>query len=143
MLLATATACNGNSIEKQFFRDDIRTRMERLETYPLEQQWRIFLYGNQVVHPPNKTLALPIAKQGKPALDYILEQLEQPQHELDYRDALVVFDRMQEGGYYNVCGDEPAMDAIRRNESRISHTGWREVYRHMLDDLCTEPEPAE
>lgn len=138
LLMVVSTSCRAGSVEKQFFRGDIPTRMERLETYPLEQQWRIFLYGNQVIHPPTTGLALPIAKQGKPALDYILQQLEHPKHELDFRDSMVVFERMQQGGYYDVCGASTAMEAIRRNENRISHAGWRDVYRQMSEDLCRE-----
>lgn len=136
LLAVVSTSCCSSSVEKEFFRDDISTRMERLEEYSLEQQWRIFLYGNQVIHPPNKTLALPIAKQGKSALIFILKQLENPKHELDYRDALVIFDRMQRDGYYNVCSDRVAMEAIRRNKTKISHAGWRDIYQQMLDDLC-------
>lgn len=136
LLLVAVTSCQANSIGKNFFKDGYVARVERLEAYPLEEQWPIFLYANQVVHPPLKDMALPIAKQGKSALNYIIEQLENPEHELDYRDALVVFDRMQRDGYYNVCSDRAAMEAIRRNKTKISHAGWRDVYQQMLDDLC-------
>lgn len=112
--------------------------MERFEEYPLEQQWRIFLYGNQKIHPPTKSLALPIAKKGYMALEYIILQLRESENEPDFRDALVVFERMQQGGYYNVCGDPTAMETIRRNEYKISHLGWREVYSQMAGDLCYE-----
>lgn len=137
-LLTLTTACQETSVGKRFFKEGFVARDERLEAYPLEDQWRIFLYANQVVHPPLKDMALPIAKKGKPALDYILEQLEQPNGDLDFRDSMVVFNRMQWGGYYNVCGDEQAMTAIRRNESRITHAGWRDVYQQMLRRLCAE-----
>lgn len=136
LLVIVSTSCRAESVEKQFFRGDIPTRMERLEAHSLEQQWQIFLYGNQVIHPPTTGLALPIAKQGKPALDYILKQLEHPKHELDFRDSMVVFERMQQGGYYDICSDATAMEVIRHNESRISHSGWRDVYKQMLEDLC-------
>jgi len=140
LLLVTAASCQANSVGKEFFKDGYVARAERLEAYPLEEQWSIFLYANQEVHPPLKDMALPIAKQGKRAANYILEQLEQPRHELDFRDSMVVFKRMQKGGYYDICGDEGVMEAIRRNENRITHSGWREVYRQMLDGLCLEPE---
>jgi len=110
--------------------------MERLEAYSLEEQWRIFLYGNQVIHPPVTGLALPIAKQGKPALDYILQQLEHSQNDLDFRDSLVVFRSMQGGGYYAVCEDENAMGLIHRNEAQISDPDWRGIYSRMLGRMC-------
>lgn len=51
---------------------------------------------------------------------------------------MVVFERMQHGGYYDTCNDESAMAEIRRNESRVVHDGWRDVYRQMLEELCPE-----
>jgi hypothetical protein len=49
---------------------------------------------------------------------------------------MTVFERMQQGGYYDVCSDDASMDSIRRNESRIRHDGWRDYYRQSLYDLC-------
>jgi hypothetical protein len=90
LLLATVMACQPASIGSQFFKESFATKegydgaVNRLENYPLDEQWQIFLYANQVVHPPFTDMAIPIAKRGKPALDYILEQLEQPNHEFDF-----------------------------------------------------------
>jgi hypothetical protein len=140
LLLIAFASCHAESVEKQFFKEGFVSRVERLERYSLEDQWRIFLYGNQVVHPPLTDLALPLAERGKPALDYILQQLEQSKSDLDFRDSLVVFRRMRGGGYYNVCGDASAMQAIKGNESKVRNPGWRDVYGQMLRDLCKETE---
>ena len=43
---------------------------------------------------------------------------------------------MQWGGYYSVCADAGAMGAIERNEQKITHPDWRNVYRQMLGELC-------
>lgn len=73
LVITVCPECSASTIEMEFFRGEIPTRLERLENYSLEDQWRIFLYGNQVVHPPVKGLALPVARQGRIALEYILE----------------------------------------------------------------------
>lgn len=138
LIVVFSTSCRAESVEKQFFREGFVSRTERLERYPLEQQWRIFLYGNQVVHPPLTDLALPIAKRGKPALDYILQQLEKSDNDLDFRDSLVVFRSMQGGGFYNLCGDEVVMDVIRANERKIHDPDWRGIYNRMLGHMCPE-----
>ncbi len=136
LLMVVSTSCRTEFVEKQFFSGDIPTRMERLEAYPLDQQWRIFLYGNQVIHPSIKSMALPIAKKGKLALDYILQELKHSRNEPDYRDSLVVFERMQQGGYYDICSDGAAMTEIIANKDKITHLGWRGLYEEVLDDLC-------
>lgn len=136
VLFFAQTCCFAGSVESDFFNGEIRSRVERLETYPLEQQYRIFLYGNQTIHPPATGLALPLARKGKPALDYILEQLSKSENDLDFRDSLVVFQMMQWGGHYNVCADVAAMEVIKSNKMRIHHAAWRNVYSQMLHDLC-------
>lgn len=141
LLLIAASACRAETVEKDFFEQSIPTRMERLEHYSLEQQWDIFRYGNQVIHPPPTGLALPIAKRGKPALDHILGQLEQSGKDLDFRDSLVVFQTMQWGGHYDICGDSTAMAVIGRNQRKIQHPDWRHVYGQMLGELCRRANP--
>ncbi len=136
LFLICATACHAGSVERKFFEGDIPSRMVRLEAYSVEQQWDIFRYGNQEIHPPPTGLALPLAKRGKPALYHILGQLERSENDLDFRDSLVVFQTMQWGGYYSVCADAGAMGAIERNEQKITHPDWRNVYRQMLGELC-------
>ena len=49
--------------------------MKKWKDYPLDEQFKIFLYGNQEIHPSLTGLAEPIARRGKSALDYILEQI--------------------------------------------------------------------
>ena len=131
-------SCNEKSIEAEFFYNE-RNRINReveLEKYPLEQQYRIFKYGNQVIHPPQKSLARVVAKRGKPALDYVLEQVRNHQDDLDIRDSMVIFTALERGGYYSVCEDAQVMEEIKANENKIQHAGWREVYHQMLETLC-------
>lgn len=129
-------ACAVSSGEASFFEGDIHTRLDRLEKYPLEQQYRIYLYGNQVIHPPATGLAIPLAKKGKPALHFILNELKKSQNDLDFRDSLIVVQSMQSGGYYDVCGDSVSMSALRENQAKIRNPGWQRVYEQMLYDVC-------
>lgn len=128
--------CSAQGIESQFFAEGFQSRTERLERYPLDQQYKIFLYGNQIVHPPLTDLAIPIAKRGQTALDYILKELDHSQNDLDYRDSMVVFQTMQWGGYYNICRNSVAINRIKGNENRIRNVEWRNIYSQMLEGLC-------
>lgn len=130
------TVCFGQDIESKFFADGFESRTERLEKYPLAQQYRIFLYGNQTIHPPLTDLAIPIAKRGQTALEFVLGELDHSQNDLDFRDSLVVFQTMQWGGYYNICHDTVAMVKIKDNEGKIRNADWRGVYNKMLKGLC-------
>lgn len=138
LIAAIASACSVGAMEKEFFKGDPQTRVERLRGYSLDEQWRIFVYGNQVVHPPIRELAIPIAERGKEALRFILRELEDSRGDLNFRDSMVVFEKMQKKGYYDVCADDSAMERIRKNEEKIEYRGWRELYREMAYDLCNE-----
>lgn len=138
-LLASACFKSAGEIESRFFKGDIATRAERLEKFPLDQQYLIFLYGNQVIHPPTTGLAAPIAKQGKLAADFVLQELRRSSNDLDFRDSLRIFSDMRGGGYYDVCSNPVAISEIRRNEEKIRDDDWRNIYRQMLSHLCPNP----
>lgn len=128
--------CSAGPLERDFFRGDIPTRNQRLAGYPMEQQWRIYLYGNQVIHPPATGLAEVLARRGEPMLRFILKSLESTENDLDYRDSMVVFQMMQWGGHYGICSDRTILSRIRSNQDRIGDPRWRQVYAEMLKELC-------
>ena len=129
-------SCRADDQAEAFFSGDASSRIDRLDRLPMDQQWKIFKYGNQVRHPPATVLASPIAKRGKVAVYYILDDLNGSESDLDYRDALVIFQTVQWGGYYNVCGDGTALERIQRNETRIADKSWKTVYAQMFNELC-------
>ena len=117
-------------------RGDYSGRSVELEKYPLEQQYEIFLYGMQKVHPPDTGLASAIAKRGKPALDYVLRMVAASDKVLDYVNSMEIFGSMARGRHYSVvCHDAEVMGEIEANGNRVSHTGWNEVYQLKLKRL--------
>ena len=113
-------------------RGDYGDRSAELEKYPLEQQYEIFLYGMQKVHPPDTGLASAIAKRGKPALDYVLRMVAASDKVMDYVDSMKIFGAMVRGGHYLVCDDVEAMKQIWANGSRIAHEDWKKYYLRDL-----------
>ena len=137
LIILLLISCNHESMESEFF-DWETFDYDKLYNYSLEDQFKIFLYGNQKIHPSMTGLAIPIAKRGKPALDYVLNQIRESNNDLDFRDSLEIFRAMEKGGYYSVCSDSPALKEIKANENKIKHLGWREIYHNMLQNLCVE-----
>ena len=131
-------SCNGKSVESKFFYEETNrvSRISKLESLPLVEQYKIFKYGNQKIHPAQKSLAGPIAKQGKSALDYVLQQIRNSENDLDFRDSMIIFREIEKKGYYQVCKDQRAIQEIRENENKIQHKDWRAIYHEMLEDLC-------
>ena len=112
---------------------------EELEKYPLEQQYEIFLYGMQKVHPPDYELANAIAKRGKPAMDYVLRMVAASGKELDYVISMEIFKALVRGEHYLVCSDVEAMEQIEANGNKIAYEDWRKFYQQdlqWLKELC-------
>ncbi|MFT3821920.1 MAG: hypothetical protein QM750_30610 [Rubrivivax sp.] len=130
------SGCSAQRLERDFFRGDLSTRNQRLAGYTMEEQWQIYLYGNQVIHPPATGLAEVLARGHEPMLRFILRRLESTRNDLDYRDSMVVFQTMQWHGDYSICGDEAAFSKIKSNQYRIENADWQRVYGEMLQELC-------
>lgn len=109
---------------------------EELEKYPLEQQYEIFVYGMQKVHPPDSELANAIAKHGKPAMDYVLSMVAASGKDMDYVDSMEVFEAMVRGG---------ALLGLRRHRSHGANRSEREQdhTRGLAEALPTRPAAAE
>ena len=135
LIILLLISCDHESMESEFF-DWESYDYDKLYNYSLEDQFKIFLYGNQTIHPSMTGLAVPIAKRGKPALDYVLNQIRESNNDLDFRDSLEIFRAMEKGGYYSVCNDSPALKEIKANENKIKDLDWREIYHNMLQNLC-------
>lgn len=131
-------ACGSTSVEQRFF-DEYASRSEReaiLERYPIDDQYKIFVYGNQQIHPPHTDLARVLARRGKQAVEYVLDQVDGSKNDLDYRDSLLVFEFMQNDGYYPVCTDARVMGVLAENERAISDMAWRAHYHDKLARVC-------
>lgn len=112
-----------------------RERAAVLETYSLEQQYEIFLYGMQRVHPPDTEPADTIAKRGKQALEYVLRMVAASDKVMDYVGSMEIFRAMVVGGHYLVCDDVEAMKQIEANGSRIADEDWRRYYLLALRSM--------
>ena len=107
-----------------------------LENYPLEQQYEIFLYGMQKVHPPDTQLAQAIAKRGKPALGYVLQMVAASNRDIDYVNSMQIFNAMVRMGDYSaysaVCHDVEVAEEIEANEHKIASALLKGSYQLRL-----------
>lgn len=143
--LATLLSCGLLAPQDEFFKGETAqqrsTRQQRMEAYTLERQWEIFLYGQQVLHPPDLALVEPIAKQGKVAADFIVTRLSTAVQDSEYFYALDVFDAMQLRGHFDLCANPDHLARMRTYEARIQRANIRREYHGRLVQIC-EIRPA-
>ena len=127
--------CRSYSLEKEFFVQPLGTRLERMRQYSLEDQYRIFRYGNDVVHPPLTDLANPIAEKGSVAIPLLIDHLNADDDDFTVRDTLLVLERMQSSGSYDVKSDAAVMTTLDSKVSTVKDKEWRTTCLKMLERI--------
>jgi hypothetical protein len=114
------------------------TRIDRVRQYSLEDQYRIFRYGNDVVEPPLLGLAEPIAERGAKAIPFLLKQLNSEPDDTTVRDLLLIFQEMTSLKSYDVKGDSVLMSTLDTRVAAIKTKEWRSVCSRMLRSIRGE-----
>jgi len=114
------------------------TRIDRVRQYSLEDQYRIFRYGNDVVEPPLFGLAEPIAERGATAIPFLQKQLNAEPDDTTVRDLLLIFQEMTSLKSYDVKGDSVLMSTLDTRAAAIKNKEWRSVCSRMLGSIKGE-----
>src|SRR5947208_2525812 len=109
--MSLIVACEAQSLEEDFFKQPLATRIDRLRGYALADQYRIFRYANDKMEPPLMDLAAPIAERGSSAVPFLVEQLKGD--DVTTRDVLLIFSRMALLKFYDVADDAQLMSTLR------------------------------
>jgi hypothetical protein len=127
-----AIGCKDHALEKSFFHKPPADRVERLRRYSLEEQYRIFRYGNDFKEPPAMELAGPIAERGAEAVPFLVNKLNVDEGDIAVRDILLIFERMESLGSYNLKADASLMSLLTSKVSEMKDKGWQDI---CLKDL--------
>ncbi len=111
------------------------TRIDRVRQYSLEDQYRIFRYGNDVVEPPLLDLAKPIAERGAAAVPFLLKQLDGESDDATVRDVLFIFQEMTFSKNYDVKDDKLLMATLDRKVAAMKADEWRSICSGMLRSI--------
>jgi hypothetical protein len=137
-----SAGCEDYSMERRFIRDTPpANRLVKLRGYSLEDQYRIFRYGNDKVEPPLTVLAVPIAERGSSAVPFLLGKLERQPDILTVRDLLLIFQTMKNLGKYDISSNQNIMQALRKSIDGLKDKEWRNICGEMLARLSKRAEP--
>jgi hypothetical protein len=127
--------CKHDRLEESFFDRPPSSRLERLRShYSLEDQYKIFRYGNDQIEPPVMELAEPIAERGETAVPFLVSQLSSGD-DLTVRDVLLIFQAMAKSKRYDVKHDQVLMRLLASKVSGMKREGWRKVCLDMLQGI--------
>jgi hypothetical protein len=100
-------------------------RMHTFRLHSVDQQLQIFLYGNQVIHPPTIYLADCFALGGSEAVAVLRSRLSARVTDLDIRDMANLLLAIQRSGTYDVRADEALRRLLDDRISAMVDGGWK------------------
>ena len=112
-----------------------KAQLDEIKKYDYETQWAIYELG-MYREPPMLQLAEPLASEGKPMFEFLINKLSKSQEELDFIHAILIIDDMQHSKSYNVCSDVDDLITLKRFSIKIKDAGWRKSYEESIIDLC-------
>jgi hypothetical protein len=124
--------CDSRRLEKDFFGQPPETRLVRFRQYSLDDQYKIFRYGNDVVEPPVLGLAKPIAERGPQVVPFLLTKLDSERDDASIKDIMLVFSVMAASKTYDVKSDGPLMTKLDAAVSGMTDKDWRNTCVGML-----------
>lgn len=103
----------------------------------LEDQYKIFQYGNDVVHPPMMELADPFAKQGRTMVPFLLKKLETEDDDIAVRNIVLIFEWMSIYKAYDVKSDQNLMGILSKKVDAME--SWKDDALRMMAEIKSAP----
>lgn len=127
-----------NKLTRDFFNNSTTDEQERqFSKYSIEEQYDLFIFGNQVVHPPATYLARQFAKQGPAVVPFLKNKLKAAQEEVTIRDIVLVFSWLAQLKLYDIPKDQELMGLLNQRVSNM-HGIWKDATLEMVTKIRAE-----
>lgn len=143
MMMACGAAWN-SSLRRQcrpwvdtFFSEPLKTQIAKFKSYSLDNQYQIYICGNQIVHPPTIYLSEPFAEGGRATAVVLKEHLMQGSNDATVRDITMVFREMVKNGTYDVSNDIILMQMLASKIEQMKDHDWKRITREMFLEIET------
>ncbi len=119
----------------QFYSKPLKERLVSFDGYPIDQQYAIYLYGNQVLHPPALYLVDAFAANGQTIVAPLSDRLAASENDQTIRDLVMVFSAMNRLKSYNVAQDDALMRRLTKATAKMKETEWKRIVERELATL--------
>jgi hypothetical protein len=114
------------SLARNFYSGTVDERMRSFASHPLEEQYNLYLFGNQRRHPPAIYLARCFALNGRAAVELLRAKLELQETDLTVRDIVMLLATIDRMRMYDVAGDAELMKLLEVRVTAMQDREWRE-----------------
>ncbi len=125
-----------SKLAEDFFHDISPLDWEKsMERYSLEDQYKIYIYGMQVIHPPLLELSKPFAKQGQKVIPFLISKLESTDDDAEVSDIVNIIQEMARLKTYNAKQDVKLIEAINISILRMKDSYWKRITSNDLKQI--------
>ncbi len=118
-----------------FYAKTLKDQIATFTSRPFEEQYAIYIYGNQVRHPPAIYLARPFGSEGEKVVAPLSKKLIDAHDDLTVRDTVIVFSEMSSQKTYDVAGDERLMKFLSDAVAGMRNPDWKAIAEKELRNI--------
>lgn len=127
------------ALAKSFFREPSAWRLHLFENADAEEQYAIYICGNQYMHPPMLELADALAARGQIGADFLRSKLEVAKGDLTTRDITRAYLIMKRMGTYDVGQDAAIMRLLATKIAQMKGPS-KETTEEMFAEIGAAPQ---
>jgi hypothetical protein len=120
---------------REFYRQPVSVRQKIFRQHRLQDQLDLYIFGNQVRHPPALYLAQCFALNGAPALELLRSKLKEDNDDLTVRDIAMLLSTIDTMGKYDVAADAQLLVLLRRRIAEMRDDGWRSTAERKMASI--------
>jgi len=118
-----------------FVRMSPSQRNQAIRSYPPERQVELYLEVMFKQHPPDRSLADALARNGSGIVPALISRLVADEREAAKIDLIYVFTLMQLGDHYAVRENEDLVEILREQIASIHDPTWKSMSTDMLQRI--------
>ena len=122
-----------DELARTFFRQPLEIQVTEFARRELNDQYALFICGNQFMRPPAQYLAEPFARRGGEIVTFLRLKLAQAQNDLTIRDIVLVFAEMNRQKSYPVWKDADLVRELREAAARMKNQDWKDITQRRVD----------
>jgi len=104
-----------NELVRNYLEIPRSKRHHKFKEYSIKEQYELFIFSNQIIHPPMISLANIFVKQrGKILVPFLVKKLKETKNEVTIRDIFLLFSRLSENKSYDFSKDPELLDLLEK-----------------------------
>jgi len=119
-----------------YFQLSMASQIAEFKNHSIDEQYELYIYGNQVVHPPAIYLARPFAEQGSSIVPLLSAKLRATEKETTIRDIAAVFSEVSKLKLYDFSKDPELMQLLDQRANAM-HGVWKKTTLEMISQIRT------